>query len=192
LTKTLDEFNVHAKSFQVARDQYREQPFYDLKLRLTVDRTKDEKLYNIPNVSEVATIIVGDIDRASPRDIIMENKSGKLQRINELHTSYLGYQYPLLFSYEEDGYRHDVSHRVTSTSNNRKRNRLTIREWFYFRIQSRQLEAQTLLRCRRLFQQFVVDGYTMIEYERLSFIRNNQSKHRVEKYYNLFQAKPST
>jgi len=192
LTKMLDEFNVHAKSFRVARDRYREQPFHDLKLRLIADRNKDGRLYNIPTVSEVAALIVGDVDSASPRDIIMENRSGKLQRINELHTSYLGFQYPLLFPYGEDGYRHDVNHRVTSTSKNMKRNRLTIREWFCFRIQSRELEAQTLLRSRRLFQQFVVDGYTMLESERLSFIRNNQSKLRVDKYDNLFQSKSST
>ena len=45
----------------------------------------------------------------------------------------------------------------------------------------------TILRSRRLVQQFVVDGYTMIESERLSFIRNNQSKLRVDKYNNLCQ-----
>jgi len=33
----------------------------------------------------------------------------------------------------------------------------------------------------------VVDGHTMIEFERLSFIRNNQSKLRVDKYNNLCQ-----
>jgi len=33
----------------------------------------------------------------------------------------------------------------------------------------------------------VVDGYTMIGSERLSFIRNNQSKLRVDKYNNLCQ-----
>jgi len=76
----------------------------------------------------------------------MENKSGNLQIINELHTIYLRFQYPLLFPYGEDEYRHDVSHCDMTISNNRKRNRLTIREKFCFRIQTRQNEAQTLLR----------------------------------------------
>lgn len=44
-----------------------------------------------------------------------------------------------------------------------KRNRLTIREWLAFRIQSRSNEAQTLLRSRRLYQQFLVDGFIMME-----------------------------
>jgi len=70
---------------------------------------------------------------------------------NELHTSYLEFQYPLLFPYGVGGYRHDVSHHDTTISNNTKRNRLTIREWFSCRIQTRQNEAQTLLRSKRLF-----------------------------------------
>jgi len=62
-------------------------------------------------VLEVLTVIVGDVDMASPRHIILERRSEKLQRINELHTSYLRYQYLLLFPFGEDGYKHDVSHR---------------------------------------------------------------------------------
>jgi len=45
----------------------------------------------------------------------------------------------------------------------------------------------TILRFRRLFQKFLVNGYTMIESERLSVIRNNQSKLKVDKYNNLCQ-----
>ena len=172
LKKMLNEFNVHAKSFRMARDRYRNQPFDDLKLRLIADRTKDGRIYNVPNVSEVAALIVGDVDTASGRDIIMEKQSGKLQRINELHTSYIGFQYPLLFPYREDGYRHDVNHR-DRPGIKQKRNRLTIREWYCFRLQTRHSEALTLVTSRRLFQQFIVDGYTMMESERLSFNKYN-------------------
>lgn len=78
----------------------------------------------------------------------MQKQCGELQRIDECHTSYLGYQYPLLFPYGEDGYRPNVRHRDKGTNirhftditqseqNNKdipweeatKRNRLTIRE----------------------------------------------------------------
>jgi len=111
LRDMLDAHNVHTKSFRMAKDRYKDQPYQDLKLRLISDRAKDGRIYNIPKVSEVAALIVGDVDTTSPRDIILENRSGKLQRINELHPSYLGYQYPLLFPYGEDGYREDVAHR---------------------------------------------------------------------------------
>ncbi|XP_058741254.1 uncharacterized protein LOC131613618 [Vicia villosa] len=57
--------------------------------------------------------------------------------------------------------------------------------WLCFRLQERRCEAKTLLHSRRLFQQFLVDGYTMMESERLNWIRKNQSKLRVGKYQKL-------
>lgn len=81
---------------------------HDLRLKLISDRATDGRIYNLPTASEVAALIVGDVDTPSNRDIILETQSRKLQRINELHASYLGLQYPLLFPCGEDGYRHDV------------------------------------------------------------------------------------
>lgn len=95
---------------------------------LISDRVKDARIYNIPQVSEVVALIVGDVDTTSKRDIIVESQTGQLQRIDELHTSYLGLQYPLLFPYGKDGYRHDILHRASQISQSSKRNRLTIRE----------------------------------------------------------------
>ena len=185
LTNMLDEHNIHTKSFHTARDKLRNKSVYDLNLRLMSNRSHDERIYNIPHVFEVVALILGDFDFPSKKDIILETHTGKLQRINELHTSYLAYQYPLLFPYGEDEYRHGVLHRVEGCFNGTNKNKLTVREWLCFRIQSRENEAHTLFRSRRLFQQFLVDGYTMVESERLAFIRMNQSKLRVGKHDNL-------
>ncbi|KAF1860256.1 hypothetical protein Lal_00037594 [Lupinus albus] len=114
LTKILDDNNVHAKSFRMASE------------RLRHDGVTNLKWKNKSQVSEVAALIVGDIDSTSQRDIIMETQSGQLKRINELHASYLDFQYLLLFLYGEDGYRHDVCHRDRLSSQGRKRNRVTI------------------------------------------------------------------
>ena len=54
------------------------------------------------------------------QDIILETRGGQLQRIDELHSSYLGLQYPLLFPYGEDGYRPDILHRAKSTVKKKK------------------------------------------------------------------------
>ncbi|KAI5402984.1 hypothetical protein KIW84_050546 [Lathyrus oleraceus] len=162
LSEMLYEHNVHAQSFRMARDRLCEEGVSDLKLRLISERRNDGRIYNQPT-------------------------------------------YPLLFPYGEDGYRPNVRHRDKGTNirhfiditqseqNNKdipweeatKRNRLTIREWLAFRVQSRSNEAQTLLRSRRLYQQFLVDGFTMMESERLRWLRKNQSKLRVGKYHNL-------
>ncbi|KAF1878013.1 hypothetical protein Lal_00041762 [Lupinus albus] len=132
-----------------------------------------------------------DIDSSSQRDIIMETQSGQLKRINELHASYLAFQYPLLFPYGEDGYRNDVCHRDILSSQGRKRNRVTVGEWMSFRLQSRKNETQTLLCSRRIFHQFLVDAYTMVESQRLSFIKRNKKKLRVYKYKNLNESQGS-
>jgi hypothetical protein len=110
LKNMLDENNVHAKSFRMARDMLQDNPIQDLKLKLIADRKNDGRIYNQPTVSEVAAFIVGDINSGSQRDIIMHKKSGNLQRINEFHPSYLAYQYPLIFPYGEDGFRTGIQH----------------------------------------------------------------------------------
>ncbi|KAF1877767.1 hypothetical protein Lal_00038076 [Lupinus albus] len=191
LSKMLDENNVHAKSFRMASERLKDGVVQNLKLKLIAERNSDGRINNLPTVSEVAALVVGDIESTCQRDIIMETQSGQLKRIDELHASYLAFQYPLLFPYGEDGYRHDVCHRVRVDSHNRKRNRVTVREWMSFRLQSRKNEAQTLFRSRRLFHQFLVDGYIMVESERLSFIKRNQKKLRVDKYRNLSESQPT-
>ncbi|XP_058733726.1 uncharacterized protein LOC131605381 [Vicia villosa] len=148
LKNMLDEFNTHAKSFRMAADRLRHSDVPELKLRLIADRSKDGRIYNQPNVAEVAALIVGDVDTGDKREIILERQSGKQVQ-------------------------------------KKKMNKLTIREWLAYRIQTRATEAHTLLRSRRLFQQFLVDGFCMMESQRLNYIRKHQKKLRVSMYSNL-------
>lgn len=71
----------------------------------------------------------------------MGTQDNQLQRIDELHPSYLGFQFSILFPYGEDGYRHDVLHRAMHTTQNYKRMKITIREWLSFKIQMRPNEG---------------------------------------------------
>ncbi|KAL3037718.1 hypothetical protein AAZX31_01G086000 [Glycine max] len=156
LSHMLDEHYSHAKSFRMTRDRLADDEVDNIKLQLIAARGKDGRVYNMPNVPEIAALIVGDFHPGSKRDIIVETQNGELQRIHELHPSYLPLQYPILFPYGEDGYRAYILHRSTSSSKKRKQNRLTMREWFAYRLQSK-----------------------------LSYIRNNQKKLRVDKYCSL-------
>ncbi|XP_058758996.1 uncharacterized protein LOC131632231, partial [Vicia villosa] len=181
----LDEYNPHAKAFRMARDMMKQTGFQDLKLKLISERSSDGRVYNHPTVSEVAALIVGDVDTASKRDIVVQHRDGHLQRIDEFHSAYLSYQYPMIFPYEEDGYRDNILHKFKHEKQVTKQNRQTIKDWLCFRLQERKNEARTLLHSRRLFQQFLVDGYTMMESERLNWLRKNQSKLRVGKYTRI-------
>ncbi|XP_074296486.1 uncharacterized protein LOC141626705 [Silene latifolia] len=187
LKDMLDEHNSLAKAFRMARDRFAYTGCKNIKLRLIGRRAKDGRTYNLPTTSEVAALIVGDIGCApDERDIVVQTQTGSLQRINELHPSYLALQYPLLFPYGEDGYSCDILHSDAYEANTKKRKKLTMREFFAFRIMERNVERGcALLVARRLFQQFLVDAYTMIETERLNFIRRNQQVLRADKYITL-------
>ncbi|XP_058763555.1 uncharacterized protein LOC131637003 [Vicia villosa] len=181
----LDEYNPHAKAFRMSRDMIKQTGFQDIKLKLISERSSDGRVYNHPTVSEVAALIVGDVDTASKRDIIVRHRDGHLQRIDEFHSAYLAYQYPMIFAYGEDGYRDNILHKYKHEQEVTKQNRQTITDWLCFRLHERKGKARTLLHSRRLFQQFLVDGYTMMESECLNWLRKNQSKLRVGKYTKL-------
>ncbi|XP_022041325.1 uncharacterized protein LOC110943902 [Helianthus annuus] len=60
-----------------------------------------------------------------------------------------------------------------------------MREFFAYRVQDRINQFSLILNSRRLFQQFLVDAYTMIESERLNYIRLQQKNLRSDSYESL-------
>ncbi|KAK1414443.1 hypothetical protein QVD17_30187 [Tagetes erecta] len=186
LKNMLDSNNVLVQSYRMVRDTFEAEPHLHMKLRLIGKREKDGRTYNLPTASEVAALIVGDFaEGLEKRDIVVKSREGHLHRISELHPSYLALQYPLLFPYGEDCYRVDIPHRGVAPDSTDKRATCTMREFFAYRIQDRANEFSLILNSRRLFQQFLVDAYTMVETERLNFIRGQQSKLRCQSFEKL-------
>ncbi|XP_071740486.1 uncharacterized protein [Rutidosis leptorrhynchoides] len=179
LKNILDVCNPLVISYRMARDGFAENPHQRLRLRLIGRRKTDGRTYNLPTVSEVAGLIVGDIDSSfEARDIIVETQTGQLQRISELHPSYLSLQYPMLFPLGQDGYRRGIKHRNVD-NNATGHTGLTFREFFAYHIQDRLYTPSLMHLAKKLYQQFLVDAYTMIESERLSYIRFQQKKLRL-------------
>lgn len=148
-------------------------------MRIIAARQQDGSTYNLPTASEVAALIPGDFQEdMDKRDIVLQKTSGKLKRIHELHVAYLALQYPLLFPYGEDGYRLGIKKKNKSGKGKKKQKDISMRQFFAYRLQERKDEKHVLLRSKRLLQQFVVDAYTMIESNRLRYIRKNQPKFR--------------
>ena len=95
--------------------------------------------------------------------------------------------YPLIHPYGEDGYRVGIN--LGDVINKTyKRQKLTMRDFYCFRIQQRLNEGKTLLLAGRLLQQYIVDGYLAIEEERFHYIWNNQPKLRADLYSGLMDA----
>jgi len=178
----IDEDNPLAKSFRRVRDLVTQQPSSNFRLKLLRNRSKDARMYNFPTTDEVAALIIGDDDSIEEgRDIIVEKESEGLTRLQETHTTFIPIQYPLMFPYGEDGYQEDIQYReVEEGESERKQKRVSMREFIAFRIQERSLEFGNVVNTMRLFQQFVVDTYTMIESQRLSYIRFHQAEIRSD------------
>ena len=78
-------------------------------MRILYERYKDPRQYNRPTANEVATLLIGEgSSENSNQDIILETISGSLQRISELHPSYMTLQYPPLFPYGEGGWHANI------------------------------------------------------------------------------------
>ncbi|GKB97275.1 hypothetical protein Tco_0983412, partial [Tanacetum coccineum] len=150
---------------------------------------KTTKQYNAPTVSEVAALIVNDFGDGLPtRDIIVNGKDDRPKHVSELHPSYMALQYPLLFPYREDGFYAEIPYHTNTEARKTKRGYVTMKEYYNYIIQQRPNESSTLLKGRRLFQQYLVDAYTTVEEQRLNWTRNNQDTLRVELYHNLCDA----
>ncbi|WJX30708.1 hypothetical protein P8452_19214 [Trifolium repens] len=181
--------NPLAKAYRKVKDAIQSGNECKLSLRLYRNREKDSRMHNIPTADEVAGLIVGDFDDSDiGRDVIINERQFGLTRIHETHVLFLPLQYPLLFPRGENGWEPDIPRHVDDGNTKKKRERVTIREFIAFRLQQRKTEYGNLLCSKRLFQQFVVDCYTMLEAQRLSFIKENQSKIRQDVLSGLQEA----
>uniref|UniRef100_A0A803QEU3 ATP-dependent DNA helicase n=1 Tax=Cannabis sativa TaxID=3483 RepID=A0A803QEU3_CANSA len=95
--------------------------------------------------------------------------------------------YPLIHPYGEDGYRLRIPFRG-ELENESDTKKLTMRQYYCFRLQQRLNEGHSLLQAGRLLQQYIVDCYMAIEEERFRWIRNNQKQLRSELYSGLMDA----
>ncbi|PWA77061.1 hypothetical protein CTI12_AA225810 [Artemisia annua] len=166
----LDSSSDLVQTFRRARDRYNEDSEQNIKIRLIAKRGKDGRNYNLPTSNEVAGLIVGDFDTCiEDRDIVIEK------------------------------YREGIPHRRKAIGRpgrlpnsvplkEKSDNTVTMREWFAFQIMDRPNQENLFTRGGRLFQQFLVDGYTMVETERLFFHRSKQTKLRCDTYSNIRQS----
>ncbi|CAN7013971.1 unnamed protein product, partial [Brassica oleracea var. botrytis] len=148
----LNAVNPYVAQFRSARNRFRMNPDQTFHMRIVSRSDKDGRTYNTPTASEVAALIPGDFNQGmDKRDIVIQHKSGRLKRIDEIHISYLALQYPLLFVYGEDGFRVGIKKGVTEASKKLKKDTISMRQFLAFRMQERENESHVLLYSRRLY-----------------------------------------
>jgi hypothetical protein len=82
--------NPFVTAFRTAGERLAAQENIALKLKCVTAPRLDQRHNNRPNVHEVAAILVGSDTHPSlgMRDIIIQERSGRLKRISDLHSSY--------------------------------------------------------------------------------------------------------
>ncbi|KAM3367371.1 hypothetical protein ACQJBY_016147 [Aegilops geniculata] len=181
----LDDNNILAKTFRMARDRFQEGDYHDYTLRILGKRNGT---HNLPSASEVAALVVRDpTGESQGRDIVVEYKNMVPQRISEIHPKFMSMQYPLLFPYGEDGFKLEIPYKKTKGAKN-SRKYVTLLDYYAFYLQQRPDQGMLLLKSGHLSLQFWVDVYTCIEQNRLNWIRHNQGKLRTELYSGLQDA----
>ncbi|KAL6572840.1 hypothetical protein OROHE_002316 [Orobanche hederae] len=175
-----------ARAFRMARDWCATHNSINFQLRLLGQRTTSRQ-YNAPSVSEVAALIINDFGEGiATRDIIVNNKDTGPQRISELHPDYMALQYPLLFPYGEAEFHEKISYHSNTGNRKTTRDFVTMKEYYAYMIQRRNNQGNTLIIGGRLFQQYLVDAYTVVEEQRLKWNRHNQDAPRVDLYHNVY------
>jgi hypothetical protein len=142
----MDEHNRLVKSFRMVRDYIKPNENVRVTLRLFRNRDRDPRVYNMPELDEVAALIVGDIgDEGDGRDIVVRERDGYMQRLHETHAKYIPLQYPLLFPYGEDQYQEKIPlNRITISLSKKKRG-----SEFHFRLSLHFVFIRDLMKIQR-------------------------------------------
>ncbi|PIN26452.1 DNA helicase PIF1/RRM3 [Handroanthus impetiginosus] len=181
----LDNVNPYVQVFRRARDALQHDS--SVNLQICILHSRSNRQYIRPTANEIAALIVGDdVNSTRCRDIIVCKNNGYLKRISETHPSYTPLQYPLLFPYGTDGWRIGIPY--NSTSEQSKEGKVSMREFWAFRFQHRDLEGTTILQRGRLYNQLAVDCYAAIEQQRLNYIKTHQAEMRADLYQGLEDA----
>ena len=214
LQQMLHDINPYVNIFRQAGNLLRHNPSLDLKLVITNNRTKDSRRYNTPTASEVAAIMIGDGQETENqnRDIILQPHEGGIQRISEIHRAYTPLHYVLMFPRGEDRWYPNIpiynelmlprgewhpniphNDEILEINDEDEANIsskcISAMNYFAYRLQvGRPNESVTLHYYGRLFQQWIVDMYTVMEQTRLNYLRFNQKQIRAELYNGLQDA----
>ncbi|KAL4573437.1 hypothetical protein LXL04_020243 [Taraxacum kok-saghyz] len=185
LIEMLDRHNSLVQAFRMERERFFESTMQLVRLRLIGSRTTDGRLTNLPVVSEIAALVPGDANETNNRDVLIEERgTGHIKRISELYPKYMALQYPLLFSYGEDGYGLHIPMNTRTTD----RNNISLHEYYCFRLHFRDNEGHNLHRVGRLFHTYIVDAYAAVPENNLDWYKRNQNRIRSELYHGLHKS----
>nr|XP_017237579.1 PREDICTED: uncharacterized protein LOC108210701 [Daucus carota subsp. sativus] len=186
LIKMFDEVSPLAQKFRQARDRFKEQQPQDLKIIFKESRSASGRPNHIYPSSEIAALIVAENDPSGgDRDVVVHTKTSGPKRISFIHPLFMALQYPILFPYAENGFHKGIKYKTIDSNTKKKRKNVTLKEYHSYQLHIRPNEGMTLRYGGRLFQQYIVDAFSVIEQTRLHWYRTHQSTVRADMYQNI-------
>ena len=153
---------------------------YNFTIVLQADRTVaglHPGQLNVPENPEVAALLVGHA--VNGRDIVIQSRTGGLERVNELHCKYDALQYPLMFPTGQDGFHINI-HKTDPGTRQTLSTKVSCNEFYTQRFMRKQGQTNHLLEYRDLANQYAVDDQAKVEGTRLLFHRLHNQQHRTE------------
>ena len=133
-----------------------------------------ERRYNEQiNLKEVSILT-----NCEPHDLVLNKRSGGVQKISDLNPKAMPLHFTLLFPFGTYGW--DQHQKQTGGVR-----RITPREFAVFYLNKRNGEGQYLLRAGRLFQEWICMQWVTAENQKLQYQRNNQKALRADTYKNI-------
>lgn len=194
LLDMLTDCNPFINLYKTARERLTEPASSQFRLllnpqmRLIMESGADRRRENLPTSHEVAAILSDEFDGASRRDIVLAVRKPQegqptLARISPTHAAYMPLHYVLLFPCGDYGWHYGL--RLHQDRQERIRTRLEQRQFYRYRLHTRNSEFSLLFYAGRLFQQYCVDAFSSCEATALDWIRKNQDKIRADIYEGL-------
>lgn len=183
----LNQNNRLVRLFRTARDKLREADIPDFQIRLF--GVVGSNQYELPTGDTIGAIVYdGGPETRTDYDIVIQRHSGEAESVNKLHPRYMALQFPLLFIYGEQGYHLNLMFMDLESSDMQEQKKMTMKAYYAYQLRDRAGRHTLITRAGRLFQQYAVNAYCVIEQDRTDFIRRKQNDIRSEYLSGIYDA----
>lgn len=144
----------------------------------------DIRIYNQPARNQIAGIMPSSSNFSNPREIVIQQKTNRLQKISHLHSSYEPLSYPLFFPDGNGRY----STKLYCLNSNGIQKKITLLSYIVYFLQIRLLSNNILFKGGKLFLQYLVNMFSNVESERLNYIVSKQKDLKATSYKAAYEA----
>ncbi|GJU24896.1 DNA helicase [Tanacetum coccineum] len=181
----LDAYNKLVQLFKTARDKCMELDIPEFKIRLY--NGEGPRGYEFPTSNTFgAMVFESGITSNTDFDVIIQHNDDPPQRVNKLHPSYMSLQFPLIFIYGQSGYHTYL--KLKSADGRGRARRITMLAYYKYQLHFCLQRYDLLFRGGRLFQQYVVGVFCVVEQNRLDFLWKKQNDIRADYLSGLYDA----